>query len=76
MTLAEITSRRLEKVLNEDKKQSPNQIITMLESDLKTVLENYFCIDNLSLNLAIENGKYILSTTLSATHLKTIGIVR
>ncbi|MBP3389780.1 MAG: cell division topological specificity factor MinE [Clostridia bacterium] len=76
MTLAEITSRRLEKVLNQDKKDAPTQILAMLESDIRTLLQNYFAIEDISVNLSVQNGKYILSTTLSATHLKTIGIVR
>ena len=75
MTLAEITSRRLEKVLNEDKKNAPTQIIKMLESDLSTLLENYFSLENINVSISVENSKFVLNITSTATHLKNIGIV-
>ena len=75
MTLAEITSRRLEKVLNEDKKNTSPEITKMLESDLCTLLENYFALENLNVSISVENSKFVLNITSTATHLKNIGIM-
>lgn len=75
MTLAEITSRRLEKVLNQDKKNAPTQIIKMLESDLSTLLENYFALEKLNVTISVENAMFLINITASATHVKNIGII-
>jgi septum formation topological specificity factor MinE len=75
MTLAELTSKRLEGVLTRDKKQNPKQILAPLKSDLYALLENYLDIKNLNIEIEATTNGFVFSASANAKSIKNIGIM-
>lgn len=75
MTLADLTSKRLENVLCRDKNQTPKEIILPLKSDALALLENYFSIKNLSINISADSSGFSISILAKASNIKKIGII-
>lgn len=69
-TFAEISERRLEKVLYKDKKQNPNQILNLLKSDLYVLFNNYMVVNNIDLKFELNNGVYSLLINAKANRIK------
>lgn len=75
-TLADITTSRLENVLSRDKKMLNENLCTLLKSDLFSLLENYFNIQSLTLNLTTSNGGFGIQIFCHATQAKNIGFMQ
>lgn len=75
MTLAELTSKRLEGVLTRDKKQNPKQILAPLKSDLYALLENYLDLKNLNIEIEATKNGFVFSANANAKSIKNIGIM-
>lgn len=75
MTIAEISTNRLEKILSKDKRQNPEQILPMLESDISSLLQNYLTLKNLEAKFEVQNGEYVLNFQVRASQIKQVGII-
>ena len=74
-TIADIGSKRLEKVLVKDKTEDPKKLAEILKSDLLNLLQNYMEVKDLNVDFEVDTEGYFLTVTAAAKRIKTFGIL-
>ena len=74
-TIADIGSKRLEKVLVEDKTEDPKRLAEILKSDILNLLQNYMEVENLDINFDVGLDGYKFSIDVEAKRIKVFGIL-
>ena len=74
-TIAEIGSKRLEKVLVKDKTEDPKRLAEILKSDVLNLLQNYMEVENLNVNFDVGLDGYKFSIDVEAKRIKVFGIL-
>ena len=73
-TIADIGSKRLEKVLVKDKTEDPKKLAEILKSDLLNLLQNYMEVKDLNVDFEVDTVGYFLTVNAEAKRIKTFGI--
>ena len=74
-TIADIGSKRLEKVLVKDKTEDPKRLAEILKSDILNLLQNYMEVENLEINFDVGLDGYKFSIDIEAKRIKVFGIL-
>ena len=74
-TIADIGSKRLEKVLVKDKTEDPKRLAEILKSDILNLLQNYMEVENLDINFDVGLDGYKFSIDVEAKRIKVFGIL-
>ena len=74
-TIADIGSKRLEKVLVKDKTEDPKRLAEILKSDVLNLLQNYIEVENLNVNFDVGLDGYKFSIDVEAKRIKVFGIL-
>ena len=74
-TIADIGSKRLEKVLVKDKTEDPKKLAETLKSDILNLLQNYMEVKDLTVNFDVNTEGYYLTINAEAKRIKTFGIL-
>ncbi len=74
-TIADIGSKRLEKVLVKDKTEDPKRLAEILKSDVLNLLQNYMEVENLDINFDVGLDGYKFSIDVEAKRIKVFGIL-
>lgn len=74
-TIADIGSKRLEKVLVKDKTEDPKRLAEILKSDILNLLQNYMEVENLDINFDVGLDGYKFSIDIEAKRIKVFGIL-
>ncbi|HIV01001.1 MAG TPA: cell division topological specificity factor MinE [Candidatus Caccopulliclostridium gallistercoris] len=74
-TIADIGSKRLEKVLVKDKTEDPKRLAEILKSDVLNLLQNYMEVENLNVNFDVGLDGYKFSIDVEAKRIKVFGIL-
>lgn len=74
-TIADIGSKRLEKVLVKDKTEDPKRLAEILKSDVLNLLQNYMEVENLDINFDVGLDGYKFSIDIEAKRIKVFGIL-
>lgn len=74
-TIADIGSKRLEKVLVKDKTEDPKRLAEILKSDILNLLQNYMEVENLEINFDVGLDGYKFSIDVEAKRIKVFGIL-
>ena len=74
-TIADIGSKRLEKVLVKDKTEDPKRLAEILKSDVLNLLQNYMDVENLDINFDVGLDGYKFSIDVEAKRIKVFGIL-
>ncbi len=74
-TIADIGSKRLEKVLVKDKTEDPKRLAEILKSDILNLLQNYMEVENLDINFDVDLDGYKFSIDVEAKRIKVFGIL-
>ena len=74
-TIADIGSKRLEKVLVKDKTEDPKRLAEILKSDVLNLLQNYMEVENLNVNFNVGLDGYKFSIDVEAKRIKVFGIL-
>lgn len=74
-TIADIGSKRLEKVLVKDKTEDPKRLAEILKSDVLNLLQNYMEVENLEINFDVGLDGYKFSIDVEAKRIKVFGIL-
>lgn len=74
-TIADIGSKRLEKVLVKDKTEDPKRLAEILKSDVLNLLQNYMEVENLDVNFDVGLDGYKFSIDVEAKRIKVFGIL-
>ncbi len=74
-TIADIGSKRLEKVLVKDKTEDPKRLAEILKSDILNLLQNYMEVENLNVNFDVGLDGYKFSIDVEAKRIKVFGIL-
>ena len=74
-TIADIGSKRLEKVLVKDKTEDPKRLAEILKSDVLNLLQNYMEVENLNVNFDVGLDGYKFSIDVEAKGIKVFGIL-
>ena len=74
-TIADIGSKRLEKVLVKDKTEDPKRLAEILKSEVLNLLQNYMEVENLNVNFDVGLDGYKFSIDVEAKRIKVFGIL-
>ena len=74
-TIADMGSKRLEKVLVKDKMEEPKKLEEILKSDILKILQDYMDITNISVNFDVSLDGYKLNINADAKRVKSFGIL-
>ena len=74
-TIADISSKRLEKVLVKDKTEDPKKLAEILKSDILNLLQNYMEVEKLDVNFDVSLDGYKFSIDIEAKRIKVFGIL-
>ena len=74
-TIADMGSKRLEKVLVKDKMEEPKKLEEILKSDILKILQDYMDITNISVNFDVSLEGYKLNINADAKRIKAFGIL-
>lgn len=74
-TIADIGSKRLEKVLVKDKTEDPKRLAEILKSDVLNLLQNYMEVENLNVNFDVGLDGYKFLIDVEAKRIKVFGIL-
>ncbi len=74
-TIADMGSKRLEKVLIKDKTEEPKKLEEILKSDILNVLQDYMDVSNLTVNFNVSLDGYKLCINADAKRVKSFGIL-
>ena len=74
-TIADMGSKRLEKVLVKDKMEEPKKLEEILKSDILKILQDYMDITNISVNFDVSLEGYKLNINADAKRVKSFGIL-
>lgn len=74
-TIADIGSKRLEKILVKDKTEDPKRLAEILKSDVLNLLQNYMEVENLDINFDVGLDGYKFSIDVEAKRIKVFGIL-
>ncbi len=75
-TIADMGSKRLEKVLVKDKTEDPKKLAEIIKSDIYILLQNYMELKNLDVNFDVDIEGYTLNIKAEAKRIKTFGILQ
>lgn len=79
MRKAEETAMRLKKVLLKDKLNVNMEFMSVLESDLYAILENYIAVKQGSLRIRmglLDNGNYEIKINAECDRVKNLGVIK
>ena len=70
---------RLKKILNNDDKGIPNEVLEILKSDIRKIFTEYFVLDGEDIDVSYEydkEGGYKIAVAWFATAVKTVTVFR
>ncbi len=74
-TIADIGTKRLERVLVNDKKQNPSKLCQVIKSDVFEILKNYMDVESLELEFDVGEEGVEFNIIVKAERIKQFGSI-